>query len=62
MFRPIPAIIGFSSERVFVLIRFMLLCNDGEYLLLLLILRDVAVGGEGFCDVAIVLTLGAMLA
>jgi len=30
MFRPIPAIIRFSSERVLVLIRFMRLCNDGE--------------------------------
>jgi len=30
MFRPIPAIIRFSSERVLVFIRFMWLCNDGE--------------------------------
>ena len=30
MFRPIPAIIRFSSERVLVFIRFMRLCNDGE--------------------------------
>jgi len=30
MFWPIPAIIRFSSERVLVFIRFMLLCNDGE--------------------------------
>jgi len=30
MFRPIPAIIMFSSERVLVFIRFMRLCNDGE--------------------------------
>jgi len=30
MFRPIPAIIRFSSERVLVFIRFMQLCNDGE--------------------------------
>jgi len=30
MFRPIPAIIRFSSERVLVLIRLMWLCNDGE--------------------------------
>ena len=30
MFRPIPAIIRFSSERVLVFIRFMPLCNDGE--------------------------------
>jgi len=30
MFRPIPAIIRFSSERVLVFIRFMWLCNDVE--------------------------------
>jgi len=30
MFRPIPAIIRFSSERILVSIRFMRLCNDGE--------------------------------
>ena len=30
MFRPIPAIIRFSSERVSVFIRSMRLCNDGE--------------------------------
>jgi len=30
MFRPIPAFIRFSSERVLVFIRFMLLCTDGE--------------------------------
>jgi len=30
MFRPIPAIIRFSSERVLVFIRFMRLRNDGE--------------------------------
>ena len=30
MFRPIPAIIRFSSERVLVFIRFMWLCNNGE--------------------------------
>jgi len=30
MFRPIPAIIRFSSERVLVFIRFMRLYNDGE--------------------------------
>ena len=30
MFQPIPAIIGFSSERVLVFIRFMWLCNDCE--------------------------------
>ena len=30
MFRPIPAIIRFSSERVLAFIRFMWLCDDGE--------------------------------
>ena len=30
MFRPVPAIIRFSSERLLVFIRFMRLCNDGE--------------------------------
>ena len=30
MFRPIPAIIRFSSERVLVFVRFIRLCNDGE--------------------------------
>ena len=30
MFRPIPAIVGFTSERVLVFIRFMRLCSDGE--------------------------------
>ena len=30
MFRPIPTIIRFSSERVLVFIRFMRLCNYGE--------------------------------
>ena len=30
MFRSIPAIITFLSERVLVFIRFMWLCNDGE--------------------------------
>ena len=30
MFRPIPAIIRFSFEKILVFIRFMLLCNDGE--------------------------------
>jgi len=30
MFRPIPVIIRFTSERVLVFIRFMWVCNDGE--------------------------------
>ena len=30
MFRPIPAIVRFTPERVLVFIGFMGLCNDGE--------------------------------
>jgi len=30
MFRPIMAIIRFSSERLLVFVRFMRLCKDGE--------------------------------
>ena len=30
MFRPVPAIIRFSSERVSVFTKSMRLCNDGE--------------------------------
>ena len=30
MFRPIPAIIRFTPDRVLVFIRFMRFCNDGE--------------------------------
>jgi len=66
MFQLIPAIIGLSSERVLVFIRFMRLCNDGEIsssvvlgFWLLLLLRDVA--GGGFGNVGIVLTGGAVL-
>jgi len=31
MFRPVPAIIRFSSERVSVFTRYVRLCNDGEF-------------------------------
>jgi len=53
MFRPIPAIIRFTSEKVLVIIRFMRLCNDGEIsssvvLIITAIKRDVAGGGGGF--------------
>ena len=49
MFRPNPAIIRFSSERVSVFIRSMRLCNDGEISssvgLIITIIETVA--GEG---------------
>ena len=60
MFRPIPAIIRFSSERVPVFTRSMWLCNDGEIsssvVLIIITIRNVAWGGGGFCNVGIVLT------
>ena len=60
MFRPISAIIRFSSDRVLVFISFMRLRNDGEVsssvILFILLLRDVAGGGGLFCKVGIVLT------
>jgi len=65
MFRPIPVIIRFSSERVLVLIRFMRLCNDGEIssavVLVITAIKRRGWGGGGFCNVGIVLTGGAML-
>ena len=68
MFRHIPVIIRFSSERLLVFIRFMPLCNDGEVsssvvLIITTIKRRGWGGGRGeFCGVGIVLTWGAMLA
>jgi hypothetical protein len=66
MFRPIPAIIRFSSERVSVFTQSMWLCNDGEIsssvVLIIITIRNVAwVGGGGFCNVGIVLTGGVVL-
>jgi len=65
MFRPIPAIVTFSSGRVLVFIRFMRLCNDGEIsssvVLIITTIKRLAGGGEVFCNVDIVLTWGAML-
>ena len=65
MFRPIPAIIRFSSERVLVFIRYMRLCDDGEIsssvILIITTIKRRGRGG-GFCNVGIVLTWGAMLA
>ena len=60
MFRHIPAIIRFSSERVLVFIRFMRLCNDGEIsssvvLVITTIKRRDWAGGGVFCNVGIVL-------
>ena len=52
MFRPIPAIIRFSSERVLVFIRFMPLCNDGEIsssvVLIITTIKRRGWGGGGF--------------
>jgi len=70
MFRPISAIIRFSSERVLVFIRFMRLCNAGEItssvVLVITIIKRRGWEGGGlggvFCNVGIVLTWGAMLA
>ena len=67
MFRHIPAIIRFSSERVLVFIRFIWLCNDGEIsssvvLVITTIKRRGLGGGEVLCNVGVVLTWGAMLA
>ena len=49
MFRPNPAIIRFSSERVSVCIRSVRLCNDGEIsssvVLIITIIETVAGGG-----------------
>ena len=66
MFRPIPAIIRFSSERVLVFIRFMRLCNDGgissSVVLIITIIERRGLVEVGFCNVGIVLTGGAILA
>ena len=49
MFRPNPAIISFSSERVSVLVRSMRLCDDGEIsssvVFIITIIETVAGGG-----------------
>ena len=64
MFRPNPANIRFSSERVLVFIRSMRFCNYGEIsssvALIITIIGTVAVGG-GFSDVGVVLTGGVVL-
>jgi len=59
MFRPILAIIRFSSERILVFIRFMQLCNDGEISLSVVLIittikrYDWGSGGV-FCNVVLV--------
>ena len=51
MFRPIPAIIRFSSEGLLVFIRFMLLCHDCEisssvvFIIIIIKRRGCGVGG-----------------
>ena len=57
MFRPIPVIIRFASERVFVFIRFMRLCNDGEISSVILIVTTIKrrSWGRGGCSVMWVL-------
>ena len=58
MFRPNPAIIRFSSERVSVFIKSMRFCNNGEissFVGLIITIIEI-VAGEGVCDVGIVLT------
>jgi len=48
MFRPIPDIIRFSSERVLVFIRFMWLCNDGEISSsVVLVITNITIRGWG---------------
>jgi len=58
MFRPIPAIIRFSSEKVLVFIRFMRLCNDGEIsssvLVIITTIKRRGWGRGVFCNVGIV--------
>jgi len=52
MFQPTPAIIRFTSERVFVFIRFMLLSNDGEIssavVFIIITIKRHGCGGRGF--------------
>ena len=60
MFRPIPAIIRFSSERVLLFIRFIRLCNNSEIsssvvLFITTIKRRGCGWGGVFCNVGIVL-------
>jgi len=66
MFRSIPAIIRFSSERVLLFIRFMRLRNDGEIsssvVLIITTIKRRGWGGRGGGSVVWMLTRGAMLA
>ena len=61
MFRPIPAIIRFSTERVSVFTRSMRLCNDGEIspsVVFLIITIIIKRSRGGFCNLGVVLTGG----
>ena len=57
MFRPIPAIIRFSSERVLVFIRFMRLCNEGKVSSSVVLITTTIKrrGGGGVCSIMWVL-------
>ena len=64
MFRPNPAIIRFSSERVSVFIESMRFCNDGEIsssVVLIITIIEIVAGEGGVCGVGIVLTWGVVL-
>ena len=61
MFRPAPAIIRFTSERLSAFIRFMWLCNNGEIsssvVLIITTIKRRGLGEVGvLCNVGIVLT------
>ena len=66
MFRPVAAIVRFTSERVFVFIRLMWSCNGGEIsssaVLIITAIKRRGWGWGVFCNVGIVLTGGAMFA
>ena len=66
MFRPTPAIIRFSSERVFVFVRLMLLCNDGEIsspvVFITIAIKRRSCGGGGVLWCWYALAWGAKLA
>jgi len=65
MFRPIPAIIRFTSEGVLVFIRIVWLCNGGEIssfvVSIIAAIKRRGWRGGVFCNVGIVLPWGAML-
>ena len=63
MFRSIPAIIRFSSERVSVFTRSVRLCNDGEISSSVVFDYYYYYKAQwvGFCNVGVVLTEGVVL-